>query len=43
MNDYGPFFWERFSFYAVKLAGACWQVYEDGSAYCWSFVWSVPW
>lgn len=30
-------------FWAIALAGGCEQVFEDWSAACWSFVWSVPW
>lgn len=38
-----PTFWEQFAFYIVKLSAVCDYVYEDGSAWCWSFAWSVPW
>jgi hypothetical protein len=36
-------YWQQLAFYIIKLHGACSYVYEDASAYCWSFVWSVPW
>ena len=29
-------------FWMLLLEGAC-DAYEDGSAWCWGFVWSVPW
>lgn len=31
------------SFFIILLQGACWQVFEDLSAFCGSFVWEVPW
>jgi hypothetical protein len=36
-------FWNEFAFYVLKLGGACDKVWEDGSAWCWSFAWTVPW
>lgn len=38
-----PEFWAQFAFYVLKLSAACGHVYEDGSSWCWSFTWSVPW
>lgn len=29
-------------FWTLLLDGAC-RAFEDGSAQCWSFIWSVPW
>lgn len=30
-------------FWVISLLGACGQVFEDMSAFCWSFTWQVPW
>jgi hypothetical protein len=30
-------------FWILRLGAACQTVFEDGSAMCWSFIWSVPW